>query len=229
MQNALPGNPTVSKVSAQPTEATDAGQRQNPDLSQDDDSARARLLHDLVDFGTHSVIRNSAGEVIRLTLPSRFKSEENFRLISGIRSIQSLELIGQAGSNLPPFTLQSADYLVTMTNLTSLRFACFLSKPLPAGVLPKISKMSQLHTLNLFYSDSPAEDYLSLTNLVNLESLEIHHAAHLGDAEIQIVGSLKNLKNLVLNGTGITQSGTNVLQNLTLLTNVFLKTLKRSQ
>jgi len=161
--------------------------------------------------------------LIGLSVPSKYNDDRSLRLISEIESIRALKLIGTPSANAPALTPVGIMYLERMSNLVSLEFFCYQKAGLNAGVLSTAAKITQLRDFYLYYSEAPSEEYNSVTNMMNLTSLRVVGCSNFGDAELRVVTNLAGLKTLVLNGTGVTHRGTNMLKDSLTITNVHFR------
>ncbi len=171
-----------------------------------------KLCADLAASRMTPLIHNTNGQVKSLTLSWNQTSAENIDCVSQITSIRDLSL--QVRSR--DFTRPVAESVSHMTNLLDLRLACgFRLQP---DVINEISKLKGLRCLKLYYSQPTTGEYASLTNLHNLESIQLVNCTNFTDVELRLLTNFPKLTNLEIKYCGITPAGTNMLSCLTNLT-----------
>ena len=163
--------------------------------------------------------RDAKGDVVSLTLSSLLANDAGLDLFSKFGSVQKLRL--QTSRLSPELTRQGISSLVRMTNLTSINIAC--GGLLKAGVFEEICKMKEIRELGLVAAYPPASEYIGLTNLHNLVELRVGYCTNFGDSELSLLTNLPALKSLTLYADGFSSEGTNVLRNMTGLTNVAVR------
>ena len=162
-----------------------------------------------------NVKRDEKGEIIELTVPNRFTDDHSLQLISELHSIKKLTL---GGGNAKPDspgipTAVGVGHLAEMEQLQRLSFVCFVARGLRPGVLQKASAIKQLREFQLYYSRAPLTEYASLTNLANLQRLQLAGLTNFGDSELIALKGLTKLQSVALDETRVTERGTNLLNS----------------
>jgi hypothetical protein len=169
------------------------------------------------------VSRNSNGMPESLELPSEHIDAQSLALVSEFDTIHTLKLNGLPGTNAAGLSSKGIACLAEMHNLRSLALRCFPARGLNRGVFESISRLTQVRKLTLYSAAPPREEYVCITNMAQLSSVRILWCTNFGDDELRWVTNLAHLGELVLMGTSVSPSGTNILRHAGSVTNVVVK------
>jgi hypothetical protein len=187
--------------------------------SSDQAQDQASLFGTLRKRSSRYLLCNGKGEIVAVTLPKEQANDRNLFLLSSVQTMRELRLVGDAHHTA--ITKTGIQALQHATNLRTLSVSCIVD--LPKGVLTSICGLPGLERLALVNCDAPEGEYASLTNLVNLESLNLSDARNFHDSNLLGLSELKHLSSIELVRTGVSEKAENVLQTFTGLTNAVVR------
>ncbi len=173
------------------------------------------LLAKITQQWNGNVARNERGEVVSIRLYDEFLAETNFGLI---RNLPSLTNVILRYSSTTPLTEKAVDSLAAAPNLKSVELACFFSRIEP-GVFPKLCSIRNLTGMILYGACPTHEDFRAITNLQNLTFFAVAYSKNFGKQDLSVLTALPRLNSLVIAGTMVTNTDTNILKSCPSLTN----------
>lgn len=176
------------------------------------------LLQHIEAAHSEDVERDSAGNVVSVTLRTGWANDRNLILISTLDSVRRLVLMTSRRGEPTQYGLDS---LRKMTNLVSLYLDC--GGPLPEGVFRATCNLKHLRCLGLYAAYPPVSEYDRITNLQELVELHITYCTNFGDAQLTPITKLPNLRNLELKADALSSQATNLLSSMRSLTNVVIR------
>lgn len=218
------GAPAETRDAAAPTTAPTTAPAVPPVLDDVGRDLVRRMKEAEARNGFRRMICDDAGRIRTLFLSSTTANDENVRAAAFLPDLNAIriycsyrgisaEAIGELNrlDHLEKLELRYANHTITLqygmalAKITSLRALALSNSDVDAQVLPLLSALPHLTTLELkSCRDLTDADLTALTQMRQLENLDLSFTT-VSSASLDVLATLPHLKRLIITGTGITE------------------------